>query len=81
MPDFSALDYVLRPNGWLDTFPESPSTHRFAVVIGGLLVGFTMLVGLDKEQAEFYIAIHPEHTGEGTLVESYVFQLGRQARQ
>jgi len=60
-----ALDYALRPGGWLDTFPESPANRRFAVHAGHRLVGFTLLVDIRPDDAEFYIAIHPEMLGEG----------------
>lgn len=62
---FSALDYVLRPNGWLDMFPDSSTNLRFGVFAGESLVGFTLLVGIDGKQAEFYIALHPDMIGQG----------------
>jgi RimJ/RimL family protein N-acetyltransferase len=62
---FAALDYVLRPNGWLDMFPHSSTNLRFGVFSGVFLVGFTMLVGIDRRQAEFYIALHADKIGQG----------------
>jgi RimJ/RimL family protein N-acetyltransferase len=67
-----ALDYALRPGGWLDMFPASTTNRRFAIRSGGALVGFTLLVDIDGEEAEFYIAIHPAQLGRG---------LGRAATQ
>ena len=59
------LDYALRPGGWLDQFPESTRTHRYAIKDGDLLVGFTILTNIRNADAEFYIAVHPDHLGKG----------------
>lgn len=59
------LDYALRPCGWLDQFPESTTTHRYAARDGDLLVGFAILTDIENADAEFYIAIHPDHLGKG----------------
>lgn len=61
----AALDYALRSGGWLDMFTESPTTHRWAAWHDGKLVGFSILTGNSKTEAEFYIALHPERLGEG----------------
>jgi diamine N-acetyltransferase len=63
-PRVAALDYALRQGGWLDMFPESPTTRRFAAWQQGKLVGFSILTG-NKTDAEFYIAVHPERLKEG----------------
>jgi RimJ/RimL family protein N-acetyltransferase len=63
--EFHLLDYALRPGGWLDMFPESASVRRFGAWSHGELVGFSLLTEITKEQAEFYIALHPRHTREG----------------
>jgi RimJ/RimL family protein N-acetyltransferase len=61
----TALDYALRPGGWLDSFPASDTSHRWAAWHDGKLVGFSILTGNSKTEAEFYIALHPERLGEG----------------
>jgi RimJ/RimL family protein N-acetyltransferase len=68
-PQFMALDYALRPGtGWLDIFPDSKTNHRLAARLNGQLVGFSILSETAPQEAEFYVAIHPErlHCGFGT---------------
>ena len=62
---FRALDYALRPGGWLDALPESINTRRFAARLDGQLVGFSILTDITREAAEIYLAVHPELTGRG----------------
>lgn len=64
-PPLDALDYALRPGGWLDMFPASHANRRFAIRSRGQLVGFSLLVDITSEDAEFYIAIHPQMLGHG----------------
>jgi diamine N-acetyltransferase len=59
------LDYALREDGWLDEFPESPTTRRFAAWDGTQLVGFSILTDIVDGNAEFYIALHPGWIGRG----------------
>ena len=61
----SPLDYALRKGGWLDQFQESESSHRYSAWQNFHLVGFSILTGIKKGDAEFYVAIHPEHLGCG----------------
>ncbi|MEO8297898.1 MAG: GNAT family N-acetyltransferase [Burkholderiales bacterium] len=57
-PPIDALDYALRPGGWLDQYPECPTNLRYGVWQNGKLVGFTLLVDIADNDAEFYIALH-----------------------
>lgn len=59
------LDFALRSKGWLDQFPDSPVNRRFGASDGEMLVGFSLLVGIDDGNAEFYIALHPQRLGAG----------------
>lgn len=62
---FRPLDYALRSGGWLDTLPESPATCRFAALLDGRLVGFSILTDITSEAAEIYLAVRPDLTGHG----------------
>lgn len=59
------LDYALREGGWLDQFPESTQTRRFAAWEDAQLVGFSLLTDISTADAEFYIALHPQQIGRG----------------
>lgn len=59
------LDYALRAGGWLDQFPESETTHRYAARENDELIGFTLLTHIANGACEFYIALHPQHIGQG----------------
>jgi RimJ/RimL family protein N-acetyltransferase len=59
------LDYASREGGWLDEFPESPTTRRFVAWNGSHLVGFSILTDIANGNAEFYIALHPGWIGRG----------------
>lgn len=59
------LDYALRASGWLDEFPASEHTQRFAAWRDATLVGFSLLTDIKNSAAEFYIALHPQHIGAG----------------
>jgi len=63
--DFEPLDYGVRTGGWLDRFPESSDNRRFAAWTKEQLVGFSVLSHITSGASEFYIAIHPLHTGHG----------------
>jgi diamine N-acetyltransferase len=62
---FKLLDYALRERGWLDEYPESSTTRRFAAWQEDTLVGFALLIDIRNGEAEFYIAVHPERIGRG----------------
>jgi RimJ/RimL family protein N-acetyltransferase len=64
-PEFSLLDFALRAGGWLDQFPESARAHRYGAWSGTLLVGFSLLAHIMEADAEFYLALHPDHLGKG----------------
>jgi RimJ/RimL family protein N-acetyltransferase len=65
-PQFMALDYALRSKpGWLAAFPANPANHRFAARKDGKLVGFSILTETGPQEAEFYVAIHPEKLNIG----------------
>jgi RimJ/RimL family protein N-acetyltransferase len=74
----AALDYALRAGGWLDQFPESPATRRWAAWQDGELVGFALLTDIGGSEAEFYIAVHPERlrTGLGKEITEQTVALG-----
>jgi RimJ/RimL family protein N-acetyltransferase len=61
---FAPLDYALRSGGWLDMFPESSRTRRLGAWVNAEFVGFSLLVDITQEAAEFYIAVHPALTGK-----------------
>ena len=63
--DFAPLDYALRPGGWLDSMPESAVTHRYAAMLNGQLVGFSLLTDITADAAEIYLAVKPGITGKG----------------
>ncbi|HVF60082.1 MAG TPA: GNAT family protein [Thermoanaerobaculia bacterium] len=56
------LDYALRPGGWLDQYPESPTNVRYGIWQKGELVGFSLLTDVKDGSAEFYIALHAGKT-------------------
>lgn len=62
---FALLDFALRKGGWLDQFPESSRAHRYAAWQGDNLVGISILADIAEGDAEFYIALHPDHIGQG----------------
>jgi diamine N-acetyltransferase len=64
-PTFAVFDFALRTGGWLDQFPESPRNHRYAAWQGDILVGFSILADIAEGDAEFYLALHPDHVGQG----------------
>jgi len=64
-PAFALLDFALRKGGWLDQFPESPRAHRYAAWRGDVLKGISILADIAEGDAEFYLALHPDHIGQG----------------
>lgn len=62
---FADLDYALRPGGWLDEFHDRPRTWLYAIEQAGELVAFSLLAATEPGEAEFRIALHPEHSGRG----------------
>ncbi|HSF67784.1 MAG TPA: GNAT family protein [Nitrospiraceae bacterium] len=64
-PAFAVFDFALREGGWLDQFPESPRNHRYAAWQEDILVGFSILADIIEGDAEFYLALHPDHVGQG----------------
>jgi RimJ/RimL family protein N-acetyltransferase len=62
---FKLLDYALREGGWLDEYPESSTTRRFAAWEDDKLVGFSLLTDIQNGQGEFYIAVQPELISRG----------------
>ncbi len=62
---FAVFDFALRKGGWLDQFPESRRNHRYAAWQGDILVGFSILADIADGDAEFYLALHPVHVGQG----------------
>jgi diamine N-acetyltransferase len=64
-PEFEALDYALRGNGWLTEFLNKPDTWCFAAEQAGELVAFTILSKTGEAEAEFRIALRADRTGQG----------------
>jgi diamine N-acetyltransferase len=64
-PALRELDYALRKGGWLDQFPAAAQARRFAARDNSALIGFSLLTHITTVDAEFYIALHPEHIGHG----------------
>ena len=60
--EYAEMNYALRSgHGWLDGFAIKPGCITYAVYAAGTLVGFTLLIGNQKNDAEFYVAVHPLH--------------------
>lgn len=68
------LDYALRPGGWLDQYPESPTNVRYGIWQDEKLIGFSLLTDIKNGDAEFYIALHADKThkkiGQGATVQT-----------
>jgi len=62
---FAQMDYALKENGWLEEFSEKPGTWCYMAVAGREAVGFSILSTMEKGEAEFRIALHPNRTGRG----------------
>jgi RimJ/RimL family protein N-acetyltransferase len=75
---FLPLDYALRENGWLDQFPASATNRRWGAWRDGELVGFALLTNIQNEEAEFYLAVHPDRfrQGVGREITRKVLDLG-----
>ena len=63
--EFSALDYALRENGWLDEPRDSAKTSCFAIEKSGEIIAFTILSATDTNAAEFRIALRADKIGQG----------------
>lgn len=64
-PEFEELDYALRADGWLNEYRSKPDTWCFAAEQSGDVVAFTILSKIDKEAAEFRVALRADATGRG----------------
>ena len=64
-PAFAGLDYALRHGGWLDEYYSRPATWCYLAALGRRPVGFTLLATTAPSDAEFRVALHPEHLGRG----------------
>lgn len=63
--EMAQMDYALRSGGWLDEFWLKPHTFLYAAEKDADLVGFTILAGNGKREAEFRIALRADQTGLG----------------
>ncbi len=63
--DMAQMDYALREKGWFFEFDSRSDVFYYAVLDGEKLIGFTLLAKTGPAEAEFRIAIHPDHTGLG----------------
>lgn len=64
-PDFQALDYALRENGWLDEYAKKPEAHIWVAGDAGEDIGFALLSPLPNGEAEFRIALRADKFGQG----------------
>jgi RimJ/RimL family protein N-acetyltransferase len=62
------LDYGLRDQGWLKHFPAAGTARgqnkRYGAWRGENLVGFAILGDIKSDEAEFYVALHPDRIGQ-----------------
>jgi RimJ/RimL family protein N-acetyltransferase len=59
------MDYAVRENGWLDTYCSKAGNICYAAKVDGVCVGFSLLIRKTPTEAEFRVAVHPEHLGSG----------------
>ncbi len=64
-PEFECMDYALRHGGWLDEYRDKADTWIYIAESNNQAVGFSLLSLTSKGDAEFRIAVHPDHTGMG----------------
>jgi diamine N-acetyltransferase len=64
-PEFEYMDYALRQSGWLDEYRDKADTWIFIAEFNNQTIGFSLLSLTSKGDAEFRIAVHPDHTGMG----------------
>lgn len=77
--EFKDLDYALRKQGWIDEFNHRPHVNFYIAKQVQQILGFSLLAKTAETEAEFRIALHPEHLGKGigraitlrTLVEGF----------
>lgn len=77
---FRELDYALREQGWIDEFHNKPHVRFYIAKQAQQTLGFSLLATTAPMEAEFRIALHPEHLGKGigrrltlqTLAEGFV---------
>jgi len=63
--DLQQMDYALRNGGWLEEFRGSPDAKLYAAMDSDDLVGFSLLIKGEKNEAEFRIALRADQTGRG----------------
>jgi diamine N-acetyltransferase len=63
--EFAYMDYALRQGGWLDEYRDKTDTWIYIAELNNQAVGFSLLSLTSKGDAEFRIAVHPDHTGMG----------------
>ena len=78
---FDVLDYALRSGGWLDNYPDSKTNVRYGIWQHGKLIGFSLLTDVKSGEAEFYIALHPDHTRRNVGREATVQTIRRGFRE
>lgn len=64
-PEFKALDYALRENGWIAEYSVKPDTRCFGVERDGDVIAFTLLSKTGVDEAEFRIAVRADCIGSG----------------
>ncbi|MFA6012478.1 MAG: GNAT family N-acetyltransferase [Desulfobacteraceae bacterium] len=64
-PEFKALDYALRENGWIAEYSVKPDTRCFVVEQDGEMIAFTLLSKTGADEAEFRIAVRADCIGSG----------------
>lgn len=64
-PEFEELDYALRENGWLAEFHNKPDARLYIAEQAGEIIAFSLLAKTGKVEAEFRIALHADHIGQG----------------
>lgn len=64
-PAFAELDYALREDGWLTEFHGKPRSRCDVALLGGDLIGFTMLLKTGEDEAEYRIALRADQLGRG----------------
>lgn len=77
-PEFKALDYALRENGWISEYSVKPDTRCFAVEREGDVIAFTLLSKTGADEAEFRIAVRADCIGSGlgSFIAALTFEKG-----
>lgn len=63
--EFNNLDYALRDQGWIHEFYNKPHVYFYIAKYAQQALGFSLLAKTSETEAEFRIALHPEHIGKG----------------